>query len=108
MTNFFEAAARHKPIKRKPQERRLYYNDMGQPIAYTNDELEGNYIIVDKQTFAECRKDVIIKDGKIHKLHSISNIYKLVPADKGTECDAEDITVIGTGQHWTLKKYETD
>ena len=53
MTNFFEAAARHKPIKRQKFENRLYYNKLGQPIAYTHDELEGDYIIVDQQTFAE-------------------------------------------------------
>ena len=108
MTNFFKAAARHKPIKRRKIENRLYYNKLGQPIAYTNDELEGDYIIVDQQTFAECRKDVIIKDGKVHKLSSASPIYKMVPADEGTECNAEDITIIGKGQHWKLKKYETN
>ena len=108
MTNFFKAAARHKPIKRQKFENRLYYNKLGQPIAYTHDDLEGDYIIVDQQTFAECRKDVIIKGGRVIKQNTISAIYKMVPADEGTECDAEDITIIGEGQHWKLKKYETD
>ena len=108
MTNFFEAAARHKPVKRQKQFYRLYYNDAGQPTAYSMEDLPGNYIKIDQKTYAEGRKDVIIKGGKVIKLNSISNIYKLVPADEGIECDAEDITIIGAGQHWTLKKYETD
>lgn len=108
MTNFFEAAARHKPIKQQKQFFRLYYNDAGQPIEYSMEDLPGKYIVIDQQTYAQGRKDVVVKGGKIIKLHSISAVYKMVPTDTGTECDAEDITIIGEGQHWTLKKYETD
>lgn len=108
MTNFFEAASRHRSIKQQKQFFRLYYNDAGQPTAYSMEDLPGKYIVIDQKTYAEGRKDVIIKGGKVIKLNSLSAIYKMVPADEGTECDAEDITIIGEGQHWKLKKYETD
>jgi hypothetical protein len=39
--------------KIEPPEFRLYYDEKGNVICYTCEKLEGNYVIIDAQTFAE-------------------------------------------------------
>lgn len=105
MTNFWQAAKQHKKTVQVSRENRLYYNDAGQPITYSQEELEGTYIVVDQQTFSECRMDVLVIDGKVTKPNMITEFRKLVPSDQGTETLVEDITLIGPGQHWKTKYY---
>lgn len=105
MTNFWQATKQHKKTITVKLENRLYYNDAGQPITYSQEDLPGNYIIVDHQTFNECRMDVRVVDGKLTRPNMITEFRKLVPSDEGTETLAEDITLIGQGQHWKTKYY---
>jgi len=105
MENFWKAIKQYKPIKRVKVESRLYYNDAGQPITYSQENLPGNYIVVDQQTFNECRMDVLVKDGKVTRPNMITEFRKLVPSDEGTETLVEDVTIVGQGQHWKTKYY---
>ena len=73
-------------------ELRLYYDDNGDYICYTCQHLEGNYIIVDKHTFAEGRTDVKVIDGKLVKPQHI--VIKLVPGVTGTVCAIDNICII--------------
>jgi hypothetical protein len=73
-------------------ELRLYYDDNGDYICYTCENLEGNYIVIDKQTFAEGRTDVKVIDGKVVKPQNI--VIKLVPGITGTVCAIEDVCII--------------
>jgi len=91
---------------------RLYYDENGNVITYTCDKLEGNYIIIDRQTFIEARSDVRVIDGKIKRMNPSLVICKLKP-DKyeGVACSEEDISIIvpygaNNLQLWKLTTYE--
>jgi len=100
--------------KIEPPEFRLYYDDTGKVICYTCEKLpEGNYIVVDKQTFAESRPDVRVIDGRISTVNPAFIVTKLMPDDKeGTTTALEDISIVITGktsvkkQKWKLRTYE--
>jgi hypothetical protein len=92
---------------------RLYYDSDGNVICYTGDKsIEGdNYIVIDSQTFAECRPDVRVVNGKITKIQPNQVVHKLMPNDiEGISCHTEDISIIvdTSEEHtkWKLKTYE--
>jgi len=109
MTTFWKALANHKPIQRKPIEFRLYYGTDGQVITYSMDEIPGNYILIDAQTFAEMRVDILVVNGVIINPNKFSQVGKLVPdADiAGVESCQDDITLIGPAQRWKLRYYDS-
>ena len=91
---------------------RLYYDENGSVITYTCDKLEGNYIIIDRQTFIEARPDVRVVEGKLKRVNPALVIYKLKPdLTDGVPCSNEDISIVvphGTNnsQVWKLTTYE--
>lgn len=95
----------------QPVEFRLYYNDDGSVQFYTCEKPEGNYIIIDKQTFSEMRMDIRVIDGKISKVIPGMIVQKLKPDDEGQPTAESDISIIvGDGyseqQKWKLHTYE--
>ena len=99
------------PKLEKP-EFRLYYDDNGKIICYTGDKsVEGKYIVIDAQTFAEARPDVRVIDGTISRVQPNAVVYKLMPDLKeGMTCHPEDVSIIvdSTEYHtkWKLNIYE--
>lgn len=95
-----------------PPEFRLYYDNNGRVITYSCEKLEGNYIVVDPQTFAECRYDVRVIDGKLSKVNPSLVIYKLKPDElEGVSCTNEDISILVNEEYtdkqlWKLHAYE--
>lgn len=89
---------------------RLYYDDQGKVLFYTCEQLEGNYIVIDSQTYAECRPDIRIIDGKIVKDNQGAIINKLVPSSNGISCALIDINIITDDitdtMYWDVKRYE--
>ena len=91
---------------------RLYYDDNGNVLCYTCDKPEGNYIVVDRLTYAECRFDIKVLDSKIIKSNEGAIITKLVPSLSGTRCTKEDVAIIvrdgysGDTILWNTKQYE--
>ena len=89
--------------------RRLYHNDSGEPLFYATEDLPGNYIDVDAETFARASSRVRVRNGQLISTvtHQISQ--KLVPAESGTACDTRDIcVVVNTAQphtNWTILTY---
>ena len=92
-------------------EYRLYYDDNGDVICYTCDPVEGKYIVIDRQTFAECRPDIKVIDSRIVKKSETHVITKMVKGN-GITCAKEDINIIVNDEHngpteeWKLKIYE--
>ena len=87
---------------------RLYYDDTGKVLCYTCEILEGNYIIVDKDTYLACRFDIKIVDQKIYK-NDYSIITKLVPNSQGTSCHKHDVSIIDQGSgsiKWRLNSHD--
>jgi hypothetical protein len=95
-----------------PVEMRLYYNDDGSIITYSCEELEGNYIVVDAETFAMGRIDVKVVNGKLEIITPIFTIDKLVESNDGVTCAIEDINILVSNDHdgestkWTMKHDE--
>lgn len=93
MDEFAKALAAMSWPKPREIEYRIYYDpESGQILNYTNDDLPGNYIIVDKETFAKHRFDVKVKQGRLVSL--LPTIGRLVPSDDGISCHPEDITLV--------------
>jgi hypothetical protein len=92
----------------KTPEYRIYYDaDTGKIINYTNETLEGDFITVSREVFAEHRFDLKVKDGKIIKPKP--PIGKIIPGYEGTPCHKQDVTIISQGDDvimWSLKTYE--
>jgi len=91
-------------------EYRLYFDQNGKVLFYTCEKPEGNYIVIDKDTYANGRFDIKIMDGKIFSIYDKKIISKLVLNDAGTSCLADDVSVIFSGNNskkWKLKIYES-
>jgi hypothetical protein len=64
-------------------------------------------------TFDQQRFDIRVKDGKIVKLNHPAS-WKLAPADAGTACHPQDVSLVVTKtahnkQYWEVKTtYESD
>ena len=85
---------------------RLYYNKAtGEPLFYTMENEEGDYIRVTKEQFAECRYDIIVKDGKITRPKHIA-IGKLVPSDTGFGTLKRDMSIVADEVYWSMKTYD--
>ena len=93
---------------------RLYYDENGSIITYTCYKLEGNYIIIDRQTFIEARPDVRVIDRKLKRVNPSLVIYKLKPdTTEGIPCSRDDISIVvphgsNNSQLWKLTTYELD
>jgi len=91
---------------------RLYYDENGDVLFYTCEDLPGNYIVVDAQTYAECRFDIRIVEQKIVKLAGKINFIKVVPNVNGVRCAYEDNAILvdedylGKVCRWEAKIYE--
>lgn len=92
-------------------ELRLYYNDDGTVKFYTCEKPEGKYIVIDHNTYAQCRYDIRVIDGKISSINPKAIIAKLKPDITGIKCHKEDISLIVNESdvnynYWNLKIYE--
>lgn len=92
----------------KPVVLKLYHDSNGQPIVYTTEDLDGNYIEVDPETFALGSVHVKVVNGVLTHLPPRVYRNRLVPSDQGTQCDPRDVAVVvnSHGQHWKRKTYE--
>lgn len=77
---------------------RLYYDDLGNPTCYSADgqDLPGKYIVVDAMTYAACRLDLKVLDGKI-----VRDVYKKTVTtyvkssdETGITCSVDDISIL--------------
>ena len=98
------------PKLAKP-EFRLYYDESGRVLFYSGEKPEGNYIVIDTQTFAEGRPDLRVVDGRISTVQHGQVVSRLAPGSTGTLCAKEDISIVvdsdyGEVTNWELKLYE--
>ena len=97
------------PKIEKP-ELRLYYDDKGRVICYSCEKLEGNYIVIDNQIYAECRYDLRVVEGKIVRQTYASVVSRLyINKNEGELCEPEDISILTTdknGARWKIETYE--
>ena len=94
-----------------PVEFRVYYDDTGKVLYYTCDNLEGNYLVVDKDTFSECRMDMKVVDGKLIRVTPGIIIQKYKQKEDGILTASEDISILvnkdfKNKQSWSMTYYE--
>jgi len=90
----------------KPVHYRLYHDDAGLPLFYSHEDLPGKYIDVTPEQFALQDRLIRVIDGKI-VCQRTARMSKLVPAESGTLCHIQDVTVVITdqpGQYWKKKE----
>lgn len=96
----------------QPVSWRLYYDaETGRPIQYSMEDLPGNYIEVDPETYTRTPYNIRVVNGQI-KYITTQQSQKLVPADLGTACDPRDVAVVvdnnQTHQYWKKKTYDQE
>lgn len=91
---------------------RLYYDDDGCPLLYTMEDIPGNYINIDRETYVLASPRVRVVDGNLRYLKSKTTVKKLVPNQHGgTACDTRDVCVIADkapSTNWNIKIDEYD
>jgi hypothetical protein len=94
----------------KPVIFRLYYNDAGEPITYSMEDLPGTYIEVDANIFARTPLNVRVRDGRLIELKSA--VRRLTPSDTGITCCPDNVAIVvpetEPHQRWSMKTYESD
>lgn len=103
--NLLQEAA-EKANKQVDRFRRLYYNkETGEPIAYTMEELDGDYITITSEEYAQGRYDIIVKDNKILKFESIEYARKLVLNEDGFACTPTNVLIVDNSSDtkWKVK-----
>ena len=87
---------------------RLYYNEAGEPITYSMEDLPGTYIEVDAETYAQTPMNVRVQAGRLIKLKPA--VRRLVPSDSGTPCYPDNVAIVVPDtepyQRWSMKTHE--
>lgn len=90
---------------------RLYYDDAGMPLFYTQEDNPGNYINVTPEQYQRASMQVKVVDGKLIEL-STHLIKKLTPTTTGTPCHPQDVAIVvdqkQSHQCWSKQTYETN
>lgn len=92
----------------KPIFYRAYYNNEGWVECYTMEDLPGNYIEIDQQTYTISPRARVI-NGKLITIKPTGLISKLVPSNTGTTCHVNDVCIVvdcETNTKWSLKHSE--
>jgi hypothetical protein len=72
---------------------RLYHDDQGYPLFYSMEDLPGNYIDIDQETYALSSSKVRVVNGKLKK-NTIAPTGKLIPDTMGIACHPKDICIV--------------
>jgi hypothetical protein len=108
--NFFEVWDSFQPAPPQPVFYRLYYNSQGCPVSYTMEDLPGDFIEIDRETYVVGPANVRVLNGQLITLKPSVIIKKLTPGGVGTSCDPRDICVVVDQQlphvKWNMKTNE--
>jgi hypothetical protein len=90
----------------KPVHYRLYHDDAGLPLFYSQEDLPGKYIEVTPEQYALQDTRVKVVDGTLFRQRT-ARMTKLVPAESGTLCHHNDVSIVVSdqpGQYWKKKE----
>lgn len=87
---------------------KLYYNkETGNPVQYATDELEGDYIEITKQQYAESRYDSLVIDGVLTSVTEVESWTKIVLDNEGVACATNNAMIVDSNSNtrWKVKTY---
>jgi len=91
---------------------RLYYNQHGQPVSYSMEDLPGNYIEIDAETYTRNSWHVQVINGKLVHIVPKKSTSKLKPGSTGTACAPDNVSVVVPEDQshikWSLKSNESN
>jgi hypothetical protein len=92
---------------------RLYYDEHGNLICYSGEDLPGNYIDVDPEIFRRALTNVRVIENKLVVFETQNVFNKLIPnSAEGTPCDPYNVCIVvdANNSHtkWNLKTNETN
>ena len=91
---------------------RLYYNERGEPVSYSMEDLPGNYIEIDAETYQRSSQRVRVIAGKLVHIMPKKSTSKLMPGPAGTPCSVENISIVVAEDQphikWSLKSNESN
>jgi len=89
---------------------RLYYDDQGWPLYYSMEQLPGNYIELDRETYQSSPTNIRIVDGQLTVIKPVVVIHKLKPTPEGTPCHPNDVCIVvdsgAPNTTWSLQTNE--
>jgi hypothetical protein len=109
--NFWAVVNTLPPFVPQPIFYRLYHDDRGKLLFYSMEDIPGNYIEIDQETFAESPSKVQVVNGQLTRVNNIKTT-KLTPSTTGITCDIRDICVLVVESQphtkWNIKTYESN
>jgi len=109
--NFLEVFSNLEPWQPPVVFWRLYYDEAGFPLFYTQEDKPGNYIDVTPEQYQRASMRVRVREGKLIELNT-TPVKKLVPWETGTPCYPTDVSIVVSPetehQRWRLKTNETN
>ena len=86
---------------------RAYYDTNGSVVCYTMEDLPGNYIEIDKETYRHSPMHARIINNKLVEVTPVTVTKKLMPSVTGTPCDPRDVCIVVTTAvphtNWSFK-----
>ena len=109
--NFWEVWNNLEPYVQPVVFWRLYYDEQGFPLFYTQEDKPGNYIDVTPEQYQRASMRVRVRNGQLIELKS-TPVAKLIPSEHGTPCHPCDVTVVvtETQEHtkWSKRVFESN
>ena len=92
----------------KPVDYRIYYNEQGELLFYSMDDVPGTYISIDADAFARSATNVVVQDGRLFEIVNTTTV-KLQPSDTGTPCHPDDVCIVVPETHehqrWSKQRH---
>ena len=76
-------------------EYRVYYNEQGQIITYTTEDIPGDYLVITADQYQQARHDAMVVERELVYTHVRRHVTKLTRnLSEGTRCSKYDISVL--------------
>ena len=72
---------------------RLYYDNQGAPLFFSQEDLPGNYIDITREEYINPPTHFKVADRKIELIET-SIVRRLYPNKNGTPCHPDDISIV--------------
>lgn len=109
--NFFKVWSELEPWQPPAVFWRLYHDDQGRPLFYSQEDTPGNYIDVTPEQYQRASMQVRVRNGQLEEIKKVA-VNKLVPSDTeaGTPCHPSDVSIVvdaeQSHQRWRIRTNE--